>query len=50
MSREKMIPPQPPTDQTPWERFEQFAKKVIALPKDALAKPKRQKKDKQRPS
>ena len=34
MSRDKMIPPQPPTEETPWQRFEQFAKKIItAKPK-----------------
>ena len=43
MSRDKMIPPQPPTDQTPWERFADFAKKVIAVPKDAVVKPKHEK-------
>lgn len=40
MSRDKMIPPQPPTDQTPWERFAAFAKKIIAVPKEAVVKQK----------
>lgn len=44
MPREKMIPPQPPTNQTPWERFAAFAKKIIAVPKDAVVKPKGTKK------
>jgi len=47
MTRQKMIPPQPSTGQTPWERFEQFAKKVIAVPKEKVVNPK---KKKRRPS
>ena len=37
MSREKMIPPQPPTEETPWQRFEQAVKKIIAVPKAKVA-------------
>lgn len=39
MPREKMLPPQPPTNETPWERFERITKRVIAAPKDAVVKP-----------
>ena len=43
MSRDKMIPPQAPTDQTPWERFADFAKRIIAVPREAVVKPKAKK-------
>jgi hypothetical protein len=43
-----MIPPQPPTNETPWERFERFAKKVIAVPKNAVVKPKAKKRKRPR--
>lgn len=48
MSREKMIPPQPPTKETPWERFERFAKKVIAAPR--VAETPRRNRKKRRPT
>ena len=44
--REKMMPPLPPTNQTPWERMVEFTKRLLTVPKSELPESRKTKKRK----
>jgi hypothetical protein len=47
MANEKKKPRERPKEETPFERFERLTKKILAVPKEAIKEPK---KDKPQPS